>query len=70
MDQSSEAFGAGEVQCGRFLVQTVLPRMEVENSKGGTSFKFPVLSFVSLLRSQLDQGDSKEWSDCVQTSPS
>lgn len=58
----SEVFGAGEVQSGRFLVQTALPRTEVENppAKGGTSFKFPVQVFVPASRSQVNQGASKE----------
>lgn len=58
MDQSSEIFGAGEVQSGKILVQTVLLRMEVGNPKGGTSFKFKFLEPV--WGSQLDHGGSKE----------
>lgn len=60
MDQSSEIFGTGEVQSGKFLVQTVLLRMEVGNPKGGTSFKFAVWVLENVWRSQLDQGGSKE----------
>ena len=69
MDQRSEVctavFGAGEMQSGRSLVQTVPPEMQVENpvAKGGTSFQFPVLSFCASVEVPAGAGSFREGSD-------